>query len=168
MSHTCTHAHARTHDHAHALMHECVRCAERDTHEWCPITSLTSLIQFHSLKVGQTANLIRIQIECVRCAERDTHEWSDYKPNTISFSESHWPAPSMTPPLQATRPRNSPPSEPVARMSIVAHTHTRTQARRHAGTHISIQLYTVTAHVGPIELELCQLYIYVRLLKTLV
>ena len=38
------------------------RCAERDTHEWCPITSLTSLIQFHSLKVGQTDNLIRILI----------------------------------------------------------------------------------------------------------
>ena len=32
-----------------------VRCAERDAHEWYPITIL---IQCHCLKVGQTANLI--------------------------------------------------------------------------------------------------------------
>ena len=34
-----------------------MRCAERDTHEWNPITSL---IQCHSLTVGQTPNLLRI------------------------------------------------------------------------------------------------------------
>ena len=40
-----------------------MRCEERDTHEWYPITSL---IQCHCLKVGQTADLIRIVITITR------------------------------------------------------------------------------------------------------
>ena len=40
-----------------------MRCAERDTHEWNPITSL---IQCHSLTVGQTPNLLRIVFTITR------------------------------------------------------------------------------------------------------